>query len=61
MRSRLVVTHLSAAALLAIAASRSGAPLQAQASRVTFTETIAPIVYDNCVTCHRRAKPRRSR
>ena len=21
--------------------------------RVTFTETIAPIVYDNCVTCHR--------
>ena len=25
----------------------------APASRVTFTETIAPIVYDNCVSCHR--------
>ena len=53
MRSRLVVLSLFAAALLAIAASRSGAPLQAQANRVTFTETIAPIVYDNCVSCHR--------
>src|SRR5580765_5755736 len=23
------------------------------ADRVTFTETIAPIIYSNCVTCHR--------
>ncbi|HLH43371.1 MAG TPA: cytochrome c [Bryobacteraceae bacterium] len=23
------------------------------AEKVTFTETIAPIIYDNCVTCHR--------
>src|SRR5215813_10862520 len=23
------------------------------AERVTFSETIAPILYDNCVTCHR--------
>ena len=53
MRSRLVVLSLSVTALLAIAASRSSAPLQAQANRVTFTETIAPIVYENCVTCHR--------
>jgi mono/diheme cytochrome c family protein len=29
------------------------APAQAQNARVTFTETIAPIVYDNCVSCHR--------
>jgi len=28
------------------------APLVAQ-SKVTFSETIAPILYDNCVTCHR--------
>src|SRR5262245_40314401 len=27
-------------------------PQEARA-RVTFTETIAPIVYTNCVTCHR--------
>lgn len=26
---------------------------QAARARVTFSETIAPIVYDNCVTCHR--------
>src|SRR5712671_2570837 len=23
------------------------------AEKVTFTETIAPIIYNNCVTCHR--------
>lgn len=45
------------AALAAMAVARTTAPVQAQsataASRVTFTETIAPIVYDNCVSCHR--------
>src|SRR4030065_23933 len=30
-----------------------GARGAAPAERVTFTETIAPIVYANCVTCHR--------
>jgi mono/diheme cytochrome c family protein/WD40 repeat protein len=31
----------------------AGPPAQAAAARVTFAETIAPIVYANCVTCHR--------
>jgi mono/diheme cytochrome c family protein len=33
-------------------ASRASQP-PAKASAVTFTETIAPILYANCVTCHR--------
>jgi len=48
---------LASAAFLIAVVSRGEAPLQAQnapaQSRVTFTETIAPIVYENCVTCHR--------
>ena len=28
-------------------------PRARAAAPVTFSETIAPIVYDNCVTCHR--------
>jgi mono/diheme cytochrome c family protein len=32
---------------------RSAAPAIAAGKGVTFTETIAPIVYANCVTCHR--------
>src|SRR6188474_746814 len=51
------VIALVSAALVIVALSRGEAPLQAQnasaSSRVTFTETIAPIVYDNCVSCHR--------
>jgi mono/diheme cytochrome c family protein len=31
----------------------SSSPQVAGARPVTFSETIAPIVYDNCVTCHR--------
>jgi mono/diheme cytochrome c family protein len=53
MRSTIVAFGLAAAALVAMAASRGVTPAQAQAARVTFTETIAPIVYDNCVSCHR--------
>ena len=54
MRSIPVVLGLSAAALVAIAVSRGAVvAVQAQATRVTFTETIAPIVYENCVSCHR--------
>jgi hypothetical protein len=30
-----------------------GAALQAASDKVTFTETVAPILYQNCVTCHR--------
>jgi len=30
-----------------------GASLISAAEKVTFTETIAPILYQNCVTCHR--------
>jgi len=47
-----------ALAILALAASGAaqsrppGAP-RANAAAVTFSEQIAPILYDNCVTCHR--------
>ena len=34
-------------------ARRGGTQPRASASPVTFTETIAPILYSNCVTCHR--------
>ena len=56
-RSTRTLLVLASAALLIAVVSRGEAPLQAQnapaQSRVTFTETIAPIVYENCVTCHR--------
>jgi Tol biopolymer transport system component len=41
MTTKLAVSLLAAAALLPAA------------DKVTFSENIAPIVYDNCVTCHR--------
>src|SRR5689334_21853530 len=57
MRTRNVVLAIATAALIIGVVSRGEAPVQAQnatsSSRVTFTETIAPIVYDNCVSCHR--------
>jgi mono/diheme cytochrome c family protein len=31
----------------------AAAALLSAADKVTFSETIAPIIYDNCVTCHR--------
>ena len=39
----------------AVAFTQSGAPQPPArpAGRITFSETIAPIVYANCVTCHR--------
>jgi len=40
-------------ALLIAAAARPGQPVQAQKTAITFSEAIAPIVYANCVTCHR--------
>ena len=59
MRTRTLLA-LTAAALIIFAVSRGEAPVQAQNApapsrdgRVTFTEHIAPIVYDNCVSCHR--------
>src|SRR3954463_15519536 len=42
-----------AAAVLIAAGIRVSVPIAAQKSAVTFSETIAPIVYANCVTCHR--------
>jgi mono/diheme cytochrome c family protein len=53
MRTRNFIFVLATAALIIAVVSRGEAPVQAQAARVTFTETIAPIVYENCVTCHR--------
>src|SRR5262245_5495846 len=46
----IAVCAMAAAWLTAVTAA-SSSPQTAGA--VTFTETIAPIVYDNCVTCHR--------
>src|SRR3954467_3846415 len=42
-----------AAAVLVAAGIRAAVPMAAQKSAITFSEAIAPIVYDNCVTCHR--------
>src|SRR3954465_13237070 len=42
-----------AAAVLIAAGIRVSVPIAAQKSAVTFSETIAPILYANCVTCHR--------
>src|SRR5499427_10355940 len=33
-----------------------GATLQSAPSKVTFAETVAPILYENCVVCHRRGQ-----
>jgi hypothetical protein len=40
-----------AAKLLGICAAAAG--LASAADKITFSETIAPIIYENCVTCHR--------
>lgn len=50
---RYTTLALTATALVIAGFSRDGGPLQAQDARVTFSETIAPIVYENCVSCHR--------
>ena len=42
-----------AAAVLIAAGIRAAVPMAAQKSAITFSEAIAPIVYANCVTCHR--------
>ncbi|HEY7498473.1 MAG TPA: hypothetical protein VH740_08165 [Vicinamibacterales bacterium] len=59
MRTRLLLT-LATATLLGSAAVMSqqqpgarGSQRPGSPARVTFTETIAPILYANCVTCHR--------
>ena len=57
-RRRLLFLALASAVVLTplVGQSRSSRPpaaRQAPAARVTFAETIAPIVYANCVTCHR--------
>lgn len=44
MTTRLIVSVLAAAAILLAA------------DKVTFSENIAPIVYENCVTCHRQGE-----
>lgn len=58
MRTPTIVVGLAAAVFVIGFLARGEAPVQAQNARpgaaaVTFTETIAPIVYDNCVSCHR--------
>jgi hypothetical protein len=46
MRTRLFIAALVIVAL-------SGAFRAQRGGKITFSETIAPIVYANCVTCHR--------
>jgi mono/diheme cytochrome c family protein len=57
-----MIFSVAIATLLIALVSRAEIPVEAQNARaaqastqgiVTFTETIAPIVYDNCVSCHR--------
>ena len=43
----------TAAAWLAAVTAASTSSQSAGAGAVTFSEKIAPILYDNCVTCHR--------
>ena len=57
-RRRLLFLALASAVVLTplvgqSQSSRTPAARQAPAARITFAETIAPIVYANCVTCHR--------
>ena len=40
-------------AALWLSADSQSAPQAARAGAVTFSEHIAPILYENCVTCHR--------
>ena len=49
----LTVAACLTAAVWLSASGQSGAPSSTRAEAVTFTEHIAPILYDNCVTCHR--------
>lgn len=44
---------VAATAWLSVVALAHSTPVVAPARAVTFSETIAPIFYDNCVTCHR--------
>jgi mono/diheme cytochrome c family protein len=44
---------LIVAAVLIATGIYAAGPVAAQKSAVTFSQTIAPIVYANCVTCHR--------
>jgi len=44
---------IAATVLLIGLVDRASPPLVAQRATITFSETIAPIVYANCVTCHR--------
>jgi mono/diheme cytochrome c family protein len=64
MRRRLFPCLAAAIALCSAAGFAQNSPLrqgfgaqtgtpQSDAARITFTETVAPIVYANCVTCHR--------
>jgi hypothetical protein len=53
MRTQSTLVALAAAALIIAVVSRAETPVLAQNAPVTFSETIAPIVYENCVSCHR--------
>jgi mono/diheme cytochrome c family protein len=53
-RARLApVIGIAGIAIAAIATARHADPLVAQHATPTFSEDVAPILYDNCVSCHR--------
>jgi hypothetical protein len=49
----LQVIGVSAVALIAVAIARQPETLVARSAEPTFARDVAPIVYKNCVTCHR--------
>ena len=51
MKYSALILALTAAATISAASQRP--PAQNTEKRPTFSETIAPILYNNCVTCHR--------
>src|SRR2546429_3654253 len=49
LASRLILAALALSSLFLI----SAAPPQVPVNKLTFTKDIAPILYQNCVSCHR--------
>jgi len=53
MKRIAVTTSIGAAIAIGCVLAGAGAKASAAANAVTFTEDVAPIVFNNCATCHR--------
>jgi len=51
--TRFLLTLVAAASITALAAASAAGPAHPQQQQVTFSEHIAPIVFNVCATCHR--------